>query len=447
MTIEKLQDTVKPLDEVNKINELVDVCNIPMSYSATNPALTPSSGICTWVVTHNLGSENIFSIVYNSNNSEIFKNTSIDSANQITITFNSTDNIEAGSYRVVVTTGGIGTGSGGGSSYSLPTASTSVLGGVKIDGTSITIDGEGVISSVSDTYTLPVATTSTLGGVKIDGTSITIDGEGVISSTIDSTLSSTSTNPVQNSVIYPSLSGYLPANTTITVASSGGDYTSLNGAIAALAGKWSNGSITIQIDSGTFTLNKTLTFPDNNIPYIIIQGNSITNTVIEYDNNEQDMAIYLNGAQSKNTNKIKLQNLSLKNNNNTNQGIVLASGASLYCEDIKFVNFTSWSMGINSGSSVICMGDIIIDSTLAGDRAIIVNNSDLFLCLTTLSDFSTKGCNLNITNYTSGLVLYHGALIRARNCNYTINQVSNRYNITRNTITDSGVILGTFIES
>lgn len=50
-------------------------------------------------------------------------------------------------------------------------------------------------------YTLPTASTSTLGGVKIDGTSININ-DGVISSTVDSTLSSTSTNPVQNKVIY-----------------------------------------------------------------------------------------------------------------------------------------------------------------------------------------------------------------------------------------------------
>ena len=61
----------------------------------------------------------------------------------------------------------------------LPTASTTVLGGVKVDGTSITIDGSGVISGAS-TYTLPTASTTVLGGVKVDGTTITI-ADGVIS--------------------------------------------------------------------------------------------------------------------------------------------------------------------------------------------------------------------------------------------------------------------------
>lgn len=64
------------------------------------------------------------------------------------------------------------------SSYTLPTASTTVLGGVKVDGTTITISG-GVISS-SPSYTLPIATTTVLGGVK-QGANTSIDGTGVIS--------------------------------------------------------------------------------------------------------------------------------------------------------------------------------------------------------------------------------------------------------------------------
>jgi len=63
--------------------------------------------------------------------------------------------------------------------YTLPTASTSVLGGVKVDGTTITINGSGVISG-ANTYSLPIATASVLGGVKI-GTGVSVDVNGVIS--------------------------------------------------------------------------------------------------------------------------------------------------------------------------------------------------------------------------------------------------------------------------
>ena len=124
--------------------------------------------------------------------------------------------------------------SGGGSAYVLPTASTSTLGGVKIDGTSITIQ-DGTISAdiptntsdltndsgfitnsvnnltnytlstnlatvatsgsyddladkptIPSAYTLPVASTSILGGVKVDGTTVTIE-DGVITAHATST--------------------------------------------------------------------------------------------------------------------------------------------------------------------------------------------------------------------------------------------------------------------
>ena len=62
--------------------------------------------------------------------------------------------------------------------YTLPTASTSVLGGVKVDGTTITADVNGIISG-ANTYSLPTATSTILGGVKI-GAGVTITS-GVIS--------------------------------------------------------------------------------------------------------------------------------------------------------------------------------------------------------------------------------------------------------------------------
>ena len=65
------------------------------------------------------------------------------------------------------------------SAYTLPTASASTLGGVRI-GSGISIDGSGIISA-SAGYTLPAATTTTLGGV-IVGT-----GLGVSSGTVSVT--------------------------------------------------------------------------------------------------------------------------------------------------------------------------------------------------------------------------------------------------------------------
>ncbi|MBO7323306.1 MAG: hypothetical protein J6U51_06975, partial [Bacteroidales bacterium] len=70
-------------------------------------------------------------------------------------------------------------GNGGGGSYTLPTATESRLGGVKI-GSGITVQNDGTISASGNTYTLPAATSEVLGGVKI-GEGISIDSAGTIS--------------------------------------------------------------------------------------------------------------------------------------------------------------------------------------------------------------------------------------------------------------------------
>ena len=64
--------------------------------------------------------------------------------------------------------------------YSLPTSTTSTLGGVKI-GSNINVSIDGTIS-VSSPFVLGTATTSTLGGVKI-GNGIDVTQDGVISTT------------------------------------------------------------------------------------------------------------------------------------------------------------------------------------------------------------------------------------------------------------------------
>jgi len=63
---------------------------------------------------------------------------------------------------------------------SVPMASANVLGGVKI-GSGLSIDNFGILSATS-AYTLPIASDITLGGVRIDGTTITINQSGAISS-------------------------------------------------------------------------------------------------------------------------------------------------------------------------------------------------------------------------------------------------------------------------
>lgn len=82
--------------------------------------------------------------------------------------------------------------------YHLPIASSMQLGGIKV-GDNLTIEEDGTLNADPAGYTLPVATASTLGGIKV-GNKLSIS-DGVLSVTTDSSLSGSSTNPIQNNTV------------------------------------------------------------------------------------------------------------------------------------------------------------------------------------------------------------------------------------------------------
>ena len=72
-------------------------------YNATNPALTATSGLCTWTVTHNLNNSNISVSVYEvSSGEKVMYDCAITSANVVTIKILSAANIAADTYKVVI---------------------------------------------------------------------------------------------------------------------------------------------------------------------------------------------------------------------------------------------------------------------------------------------------------------------------------------------------------
>jgi hypothetical protein len=112
------------------------------------------------------------------------------------------------------------------------------------------------------TYTLPTATTSVLGGVKVDGTTITINGSGVISSASS------------GSYISPTLTG------TTTIQALSEVVTGIVGATGTVVHDYATaGSIFYHTDvASNFTANFT-NMPTTNgrsylITLILIQGNS-----------------------------------------------------------------------------------------------------------------------------------------------------------------------------
>lgn len=77
-----------------------------LSYSADCPAITPSSGVATWSVTHSLGTQAVITELYTSSGAKIEHNTLITSNNALTVSFKASSNIAVGDYKIVVLASG-----------------------------------------------------------------------------------------------------------------------------------------------------------------------------------------------------------------------------------------------------------------------------------------------------------------------------------------------------
>lgn len=68
----------------------------------TNPALTVSSGVCTWSVAHNIGTPVFYEIVDTASKENVMATTVVTDNNTLTVKFGSTANIAAGKYQITV---------------------------------------------------------------------------------------------------------------------------------------------------------------------------------------------------------------------------------------------------------------------------------------------------------------------------------------------------------
>lgn len=85
--------------------------------------------------------------------------------------------VKIGSGINVTADGVISANGGGGAPYELPAATADTLGGIKV-GDNLTITPDGKLSANAGAYQLPVATSAILGGVKVgDGLNVTQDGK------------------------------------------------------------------------------------------------------------------------------------------------------------------------------------------------------------------------------------------------------------------------------
>ena len=74
-----------------------------LSYSTQNGALTQSGGVCTWTVTHNLGTTDVDISLYEvSTGDKVMYDSTVTSSSVVTIKILSASNISANTYKVVI---------------------------------------------------------------------------------------------------------------------------------------------------------------------------------------------------------------------------------------------------------------------------------------------------------------------------------------------------------
>ena len=172
------------------------------------------------------------------------------------------------------------------SQYTLPTASTTVLGGVKVDGSSINIDSNGVISGAS-TYSLPTATTTVLGGVKIDGSTITINN-GVITAASSSTTTNLNlTDESGDTECFPVFCG-APTNNQTPHTNTSLKFNSTSGELSAGSFKKTGGTSSEflkadgSIDSTTY-LSSNPSYALNDLSNVDATTNLANGKILKYD--------------------------------------------------------------------------------------------------------------------------------------------------------------------
>ena len=156
----------------------------------------------------------------------------------------------------------------GGGSYTLPPATDTTLGGVKI-GSGVNVTSDGTISvNGGGSYTLPPATSETLGGIKV-GSRLSVESDGTLSASDQST-------PIATT----SMAGkVIPDGSSITVDSSGVISTSSSG-----LSNWTSGAITLTTStSGATNQGATYCLSDNLLLIYLNGFETIAGTRVTYE--------------------------------------------------------------------------------------------------------------------------------------------------------------------
>lgn len=224
---------------------------------------------------------------------------------------------------------------------------------------------------------------------------------------------------------------FLPNDTIITVEANGsGQFTKLSDAINYLTGKWSNGSITIQLGQGTFEETEPITIDGNkfNIPNLEIKGNSSTGTIVSFSNKTVANLYVINNAF------VSIFDMQFSANANS-WCIEQNQQSTLFMENCLISNVSARGIQVMSGSR-LCISTKI---TVIG----ISSKGAIGIACAGGGKITFKGqSNIAMSNFNTGLAVGSGGLIALNYCTKTFSNVTNTTSQTIGTTNANGLIAG-----
>lgn len=322
---------------------------------------------------------------------------------------------------------------------------------------SVTVYINATSTILEDTYKIIVVangeTSATSGGLEIDSTLSATSTNPVQNkvitnalntkfdkANIDSTLSATSTNPVQNKVLFPTFSNFRYSGGTviITVRQDGtGNFTNLYDALYSLNNKYFDAHVYIALGAGTYQMPRFIDISgmNRNCPFIKIEGTSADNvTLVGSDNFPEVFMFQIDWGQM-----VWFSNLTFRQGNSANLqgGIITLTGSKVYIENCTFDGF--------AGTQTLCQGTSRIQFKGTCNFRNFSGNAIVSEAGYVNSEY---GATLNFINNTSvstgtAFCVTYGGQIHVGDSN-TVNltKVKNRSNISIGTTVNTGWVTG-----
>jgi hypothetical protein len=243
--------------------------------------------------------------------------------------------------------------------------------------------------------------------------------------TVDSELNPESMNPVQNKVItnymQPALSNFIPENTVITVGADK-QFQTIQSAYNSIEGKWSDGTVTIKIDDGTYTEFLDCT-KMHSVPSLIITGTSKAGTIIK-PNFTGD---WQRGINFSSQNNITLKNLTyLGTGSRFDTGISVQMFSFVKIDNVLIKDTHYAGLRAYSGGKIYITGSgiDIENSSKQGQYGIMSNGGGMIT--------GSWGVHVGIKNFTTGIRAEYSGTNTFESISYTNSSVTTPWSPTLN---------------